>query len=126
MLLLHVCLEWPHCQCLLSLQHNIVGRLLGPKGMILKGIQNETKTRISILGRGSIKDRKKEEELRNSNDAQHAHLKDDLHVQIEAAPPTANIKLAAGVAEINKMLVPPVSIEIKAVTVCPYLGFLIL
>ncbi len=87
----------------------MVGRLLGPKGMVLKGIQRETNTRISILGRGSIKDRKKEEELRNSTDALFHHLKDDLHVQIEGLPPSANIKLAAGVSEINKMLIPPVS-----------------
>lgn len=93
----------------------MVGRLLGPKGVILKGIQNETQTRISILGRGSIKDRKREEELRNSNDGMYAHLKDDLHVQIEGTPPCAHIKLAAGVAEINKMLIPPVSVKCSIV-----------
>lgn len=89
-------------------QHNLVGRLLGPKGMTLKAIQNESQTRMSILGRGSIKDRRKEDELRNSNDPIHAHLKDELHIQVEAAPPFANMKLAAGVAEINKMLIPPI------------------
>lgn len=77
--------------------------------MTLKAIQNESHTRMSILGRGSIRDRKKEDELRNSNDALYAHLKDELHIQIDAAPPFANMKLAAGVAEINKMLIPPVS-----------------
>ncbi len=88
----------------------MVGRLLGPKGMTLKAIQTESRTRISILGRGSIKDRKREEELRNSNEPMYEHLKDDLHIQIEAMPPFANMKLAAGVSEIDKMLIPPVRI----------------
>ena len=88
----------------------MVGRLLGPKGMTLKAIQTESRTRISILGRGSIKDRKREEELRNSNEPMYEHLKDDLHIQIEAMPPFSNMKLAAGVSEIDKMLIPPVRI----------------
>ncbi|XP_064382906.1 KH domain-containing, RNA-binding, signal transduction-associated protein 2-like isoform X2 [Halichondria panicea] len=92
----------------LQKEHNMVGRLLGPKGMTLKAIQTESRTRISILGRGSIKDRKREEELRNSNEPMYEHLKDDLHIQIEAMPPFANMKLAAGVSEIDKMLIPPV------------------
>lgn len=77
--------------------------------MTLKRIQAETQTKMSILGRGSMRDKAKEDELRNSNDPSYAHLNDDLHVLIDAQPPYAHLKLAAGVAEVKKMLIPLVS-----------------
>lgn len=84
---------------------------MGPKGLTLKRIQAETDTKISILGRGSIKDKSKEEEYRNSGKEMYAHLTDELHVLIESVPPNAVQKLAAGIAEVRKMLIPPVSVE---------------
>lgn len=78
--------------------------------MTLKRIQAETQTKISILGRGSIRDKKREEELRNGSEPGYEHLKDSLHVLIEANPPFSNVKLAAGIAEIKKMLIPLASI----------------
>lgn len=95
---------------------NLIGRLLGPKGLTLKRIQAETNTKMSILGRGSIKDRNKEEELRNSGNPAYAHLREDLHVLIEATPPSSLQKIAAGVAEVHKMLIPPVRL-VTTVTV---------
>ena len=89
-------------------QFNLIGRLLGPKGLTFKRMQAETMTKMSILGRGSMKDKEKEEELRQSGEANYEHLKDDLHVLIEAQPPHATCKVAAAVAEIRKMLIPPV------------------
>lgn len=86
---------------------------MGPKGITLKRIQGETQTKMSILGRGSMKDRVKEEQLRNGTDLLYAHLKDDLHVYIEAVPPFSNMKLAAGVSEIKKMIIPPVSSSVS-------------
>lgn len=74
--------------------------------MTLKRIQAETQTKMSILGRGSMKDKGKEEQLRSSNDPGYEHLKDDLHVLIEANPPFSHVKLAAGVAEVRKMMIP--------------------
>lgn len=38
---------------------NFVGRLLGPGGSTLKGIQTTTSTQIAILGKGSMRDKKK-------------------------------------------------------------------
>ena len=38
---------------------NFVGRLLGPGGSTLKGIQSTTSTQIAILGKGSMRDKKK-------------------------------------------------------------------
>ncbi len=87
----------------------MLGRLLGPKGMTLKRIQAETQTKMSILGRGSIKDKNREEELRSSNDPAYQHLNDDLHILIDANPPHAHVKLAAGLAEVKKMLIPLVN-----------------
>lgn len=94
-----------------SLQHNLVGRLLGPKGLTLKRMQAETRTRMSILGRGSMRDRRKEEELRNTDDPTNQHLNDDLHVLVQSEPPYSSSKLAAGVAEVKKMLIPLVSVR---------------
>jgi hypothetical protein len=88
-------------------QHNLIGRLLGPKGNILKQMQADTNTKMSILGRGSVKDKKKEEELRTSGKKLYEHLNDNLHVLIESAPPYSTYKMAAGVAEVKKMLIPP-------------------
>ena len=92
-----------------TLQYNLVGRLLGPKGLTLKRIQAETQTKMSILGRGSMRDKGKEEELRNGSDPAYLHLKENLHIVIEATGPHSVAKLAAGVAEVRKMLIPPVS-----------------
>ena len=104
-------------------KYNLVGRLLGPKGSTLKRIQNDTQTKMSILGRSSMKDRQKEEELRNSTDANYQHLKDDLHVLIEANPPFSSQKLAAGIADVRKMLIPPVSRIAILHATCIYISF---
>lgn len=65
---------------------------------------------MSILGRGSMRDKGKEEELRNGNDPAYLHLKENLHIVIEATGPHSVAKLAAGVAEVRKMLIPPVGV----------------
>jgi len=87
---------------------NFVGKLLGPRGNTLKRLQQSTQTRMSVLGRGSTRDKAKEEELRNSDDPKHEHLKDPLHVLIEVEGPKseAHARLAAALAEIQKYMVP--------------------
>lgn len=40
-------------------QFNFVGKLLGPKGNSLKRLQEDTITKMAILGRGSMRDRNK-------------------------------------------------------------------
>ena len=64
---------------------------------------------MTILGRGSMRDKKKEEELRESGDPAHSHLNDDLHILVEVNGPFNQYKLLAGVAEVRKMLIPNVS-----------------
>ncbi|MBZ3869347.1 KH domain-containing, RNA-binding, signal transduction-associated protein 3 [Sciurus carolinensis] len=68
---------------------NFVGKLLGPRGNSLKPLQEETLTKMSILGKGSMRDKAQEEELRKSGEAKYFHLSDDLHVLIEVFAPPA-------------------------------------
>ncbi|XP_046415797.1 KH domain-containing, RNA-binding, signal transduction-associated protein 2-like isoform X3 [Neodiprion pinetum] len=89
-------------------QFNFVGKLLGPKGNSMKRLQEETMCKMAVLGRGSMKDRQKEEECRQSLDPKYAHLSDDLHVEIAAlAPPAeAHARIAFALAEVRKYLIP--------------------
>lgn len=87
---------------------NFVGKLLGPKGNTLKRLQEDTMCKMAILGRGSMKDRKKEEELRSGMDSKYAHLLDDLHVEVNANGPPAEVhaRIAYAMAELRKYLIP--------------------
>ncbi|XP_028036765.1 KH domain-containing, RNA-binding, signal transduction-associated protein 3-like isoform X2 [Bombyx mandarina] len=87
---------------------NFVGKLLGPKGNTMKQLQEDTLCKMAVLGRGSMRDRQKEEELRQSLDPKYSHLADDLHVEISAiAPPAeAHARIAYALAEVKKYLVP--------------------
>lgn len=87
----------------LFIQFNFVGKLLGPKGNSMRRLQEETMCKMAVLGRGSMKDRKKEEELRATLDPKYAHLHDELHVEISAlAPPAeAHARMAYALAEVE-------------------------
>jgi len=87
---------------------NFVGKLLGPKGNSMKRLQEDTMCKMAVLGRGSMKDRQKEEELRQSLDPKYAHLTDDLHVEISALgpPAEAHARIAFALAEVRKYLIP--------------------
>ncbi|XP_030760131.1 KH domain-containing, RNA-binding, signal transduction-associated protein 2-like isoform X2 [Sitophilus oryzae] len=87
---------------------NFVGKLLGPKGNSMKRLQEDTMCKMAVLGRGSMKDRAKEEELRKSLDPKYAHLADDLHVEISALgpPAEAHARVAFALAEVRKYLIP--------------------
>nr|XP_018895640.1 PREDICTED: KH domain-containing, RNA-binding, signal transduction-associated protein 2-like isoform X1 [Bemisia tabaci] len=93
---------------------NFVGKLLGPKGNSLKRLQEETMCKMAILGRGSMRDKAKEEELRQALDPKYAHLADELHVEIVAlaAPAEAHARIAFALAELSKYLVPDLNDEI--------------
>ncbi|GBP73708.1 KH domain-containing, RNA-binding, signal transduction-associated protein 2 [Eumeta japonica] len=87
---------------------NFVGKLLGPKGNTLKQLQEDTMCKMAVLGRGSMRDRQKEEEFRSSLDPKYAHLSDELHVEISALgpPAEAHARMAYALAEIRKYLIP--------------------
>jgi len=85
-----------------------VGKLLGHKKKYLKRLQEETLTKKAILGRGSKRDKHKEEEYRHSHEPRYKHLSDDLHVEITAyaAPAEAHARIALALTEIRRFLVP--------------------
>lgn len=65
--------------------YNFVGRLLGPRGNSLKRVEASTDCRVSIRGRGSIKDPIKEEMMRGKPG--YEHLCEPLHIIVEAELP---------------------------------------
>lgn len=87
---------------------NFVGKLLGPQGSTIKRLQEETGAKISVLGKGSMRDKVKEEELRKGGEAKYAHLSMELHVFIEVtAPiPEAYMRMAHAMDEVKKFLIP--------------------
>ncbi|CAH2245412.1 jg12917 [Pararge aegeria aegeria] len=98
-----------------SILFNFVGKLLGPKGNSLKRLQEDTMCKMAVLGRGSMKDRQKEEELRLSGDPKFAHLSDELHVEISAfaTPAEAHARIAYALAELRRFLVPDYNDDIR-------------
>ncbi|MED6244324.1 hypothetical protein ATANTOWER_004648 [Ataeniobius toweri] len=87
---------------------NFVGKLLGPQGSTIKRLQEETGAKISVLGKGSMRDKNKEEELRKGGESKYAHLAMELHVFIEVtAPiPEAYLRMAHAMDEVKKFLIP--------------------
>jgi len=65
---------------------NFVGKILGPKGANIKSVAMEANVKVAICGKGSTKDKSKEEELIGQG-AEYEHLKDPLHVKIESTSP---------------------------------------
>lgn len=51
--------QMPDFLFLLCLQFNFVGKLLGPRGNSMKRLQEETGVKMSILGKGSMRDKDK-------------------------------------------------------------------
>ncbi|XP_055697685.1 protein held out wings isoform X2 [Phlebotomus papatasi] len=85
---------------------NFVGRILGPRGMTAKQLEQETGCKIMVRGKGSMRDKKKEDANRGKPNWEH--LSDDLHVLItvEDSENRAKIKLQRAVEEVEKLLVP--------------------
>merc|ERR1719411_1649376 len=94
---------------------NFVGKLLGPKGNSMKRLQEDTMTKMAVLGRGSMRNKQQEEEMRKSSDPKYQHLNDDLHVEITAfAPPSeAHARIAYALTEVRKYLIPDSNDEIR-------------
>ncbi|KAB0404395.1 hypothetical protein E2I00_000454, partial [Balaenoptera physalus] len=99
---------------------NFVGKLLGPRGNSLKRFQEETLTKMSILGKGSMRDKAKEEELRKSGEVKYFHLSDDLHC-LPPTPAEAYARMGHALEEIKKFLIPDYNDEIRC-TSC-YLAY---
>ncbi|XP_017783377.1 PREDICTED: protein held out wings isoform X2 [Nicrophorus vespilloides] len=85
---------------------NFVGRILGPRGMTAKQLEQETGCKIMVRGKGSMRDKKKEDQNRGKPNWEH--LADELHVllTVEDTENRAQVKLARAVEEVKKLLVP--------------------
>ncbi|XP_054265541.1 protein held out wings-like isoform X3 [Macrosteles quadrilineatus] len=85
---------------------NFVGRILGPRGMTAKQLEQETGCKIMVRGKGSMRDKKKEE--LNRGKPNWEHLSEELHVLItvEDTENRAKLKLQRAVEEVKKLLVP--------------------
>uniref|UniRef100_A0A914XGV0 K Homology domain-containing protein n=1 Tax=Plectus sambesii TaxID=2011161 RepID=A0A914XGV0_9BILA len=86
--------------------YNFVGRILGPRGMTAKQLEQETGCKIMVRGKGSMRDKKKEDGNRGKPNWEH--LQDELHVlvQCEDTDNRAKVKLMRAVQEVRKLLVP--------------------
>ncbi|CAK9301394.1 unnamed protein product [Gordionus sp. m RMFG-2023] len=85
---------------------NFKGHLLGAGGKILRKIQDETESKIMILGAGSMKDNAIEEELKRSGNSMYKHLEEPLHICVvsEGPPMIAFTKMGLSLKEITKIL----------------------
>uniref|UniRef100_A0A0N4ZSY9 KH domain-containing protein n=1 Tax=Parastrongyloides trichosuri TaxID=131310 RepID=A0A0N4ZSY9_PARTI len=85
---------------------NFVGRILGPRGMTAKQLELETQCKIMVRGKGSMRDKKKEEAMRGK--VNWEHLDDDLHVliQCEDTKNRALIKIKNAMVQVKKLLIP--------------------
>ncbi|XP_052087744.1 protein quaking-A-like isoform X6 [Mytilus californianus] len=87
-------------------EFNFVGRILGPRGMTAKELEQYTGCKIMVRGKGSMRDKKKEDQ--NKGKPNWEHLNDELHVllTVEDTANRAEAKLKKAVEEVNKLLVP--------------------
>lgn len=87
-------------------EFNFVGRILGPRGMTAKQLEQETGCKIMVRGKGSMRDKAKEDQMKGKPNWEH--LNDELHVLItvEDTKNRAEIKLKRAVEEIKRLLVP--------------------
>ncbi|XP_064616701.1 protein quaking-B-like isoform X2 [Liolophura sinensis] len=85
---------------------NFVGRILGPRGMTAKDLEHYTGCKVMVRGKGSMRDKKKEE--LNRDKPNWGHLNEELHVLItvEDTRNRAEVKLQKALEEIKKLLVP--------------------
>ena len=90
-----------------------MGRILGPRGMTAKQLEQETGCKIMVRGKGSMRDKAKEDQMKGKPNWEH--LNDELHVLItvEDTKNRAEIKLKRAVEEIKRLLVPAVRIVFK-------------
>ncbi|CAI2309882.1 unnamed protein product [Caenorhabditis sp. 36 PRJEB53466] len=89
--------------------YNFVGRILGPRGMTAKQLEQDTGCKIMVRGKGSMRDKSKSlKESAHRGKANWEHLEDDLHVlvQCEDTENRVHIKLQAALEQVRKLLVP--------------------
>ncbi|XP_014679894.1 PREDICTED: protein quaking-B-like, partial [Priapulus caudatus] len=90
---------------------NFVGRILGPRGMTAKQLEQDTGCKIMIRGKGSMRDKKKEEANRGKPNWEH--LNEELHVllTVEDTAERAKIKLQRAMEYIKQLLIPSLCVK---------------
>uniref|UniRef100_A0AC35GBG0 K Homology domain-containing protein n=1 Tax=Panagrolaimus sp. PS1159 TaxID=55785 RepID=A0AC35GBG0_9BILA len=89
--------------------YNFIGRILGPRGISVRQLEDSSGCGILIRGKGSVKNAKREERLRSRNTRGFKHLKEPLHVLITAEgndEAECNAKLEKCKRRIEKLLKP--------------------
>uniref|UniRef100_A0A1I8I5G2 KH_dom_type_1 domain-containing protein n=1 Tax=Macrostomum lignano TaxID=282301 RepID=A0A1I8I5G2_9PLAT len=87
---------------------NFVGKLLGQGGASLRKLQEESNVKMSILGAGSMRNDRKEQECLETGEAKYQHLKQTLHLQIDclADPPEAYYRIGHALAKVKEAMTP--------------------
>ncbi|KAL3318687.1 hypothetical protein Ciccas_002640 [Cichlidogyrus casuarinus] len=84
--------------------YNFVGRLLGPRGLTAKQLEQDLECKIMVRGQGSMRDKRKED--MNRGKPNWEHLDEELHilVSVEDYENRADIKLKRAVDTIRQFL----------------------
>lgn len=90
---------------------NFIGLLIGPRGNTLKKMETESGAKISIRGRGSVKEGKS-----RSDSASSANQEEDLHCLVSA---DSEDKVAKAIQLINK-IIETVSTILTICRICKY------
>lgn len=85
---------------------NFVGRILGPQGTTAKDIEMYTGCKIMVRGEGSMRDKKKEEQLKGKPNFEHLNEKLHVLIQCEDTHNRGEIRMEAVIKEIKKLLDP--------------------
>lgn len=85
---------------------NFVGRVIGPRGMTLREVETTTGCKLLVRGKGSMKDKKLEEEKRGQPN--YEHLEEDLHVliSVEDSEERAKMRLNKAMDKVKELLQP--------------------
>merc|ERR1712018_631274 len=79
---------------------NFVGRILGPRGLTAKQLEQETGCKVMVRDKGSMRDKKKEEQNRGKPNWEH--LNDELHVLITVEEVKKLLTVSDGEDELKK------------------------
>ncbi|XP_075254122.1 uncharacterized protein LOC142345725 isoform X2 [Convolutriloba macropyga] len=85
---------------------NFVGRILGPQGTTAKDIEMFTGCKIMVRGEGSMRDKKKEEQLKGKPNFEHLNEKLHVLIQCEDTHNRGEVRMEAVIKEIKKLLDP--------------------
>ncbi|CAH3145920.1 unnamed protein product [Porites lobata] len=85
---------------------NFVGRVIGPRGMTLREVETTTGCKLLVRGKGSMKDKKLEEEKKGQPN--YEHLEEDLHVliSVDDTEDRAKLRLSKAVEKVKDLLQP--------------------